>query len=171
MKIDKALSILAVIISTVAVTLSLRILHNDPLGTDISKYDLSNPEATLASVREMANKEDLRAAWQYIKSSILNGENSSSSHLIFGSPTEVKFAKSIEVTESKHESNNGLVISFVKYKVDGIEHHDVLYFKKNKDGKFVMDGYFYTPFDEKEMSEQDKLIGSSIEKFKKTGEI
>ena len=62
MVINRVMSIVALLLSLAAVALSVRAMQRDPLGTDLSRYDLSSPEQTLRSVNRMVTSQDIRAA-------------------------------------------------------------------------------------------------------------
>ena len=49
MKLDRLLVLFAVVLSLTATVISCVALMRDPLGTDLSKYNLSSPEAALRS--------------------------------------------------------------------------------------------------------------------------
>jgi hypothetical protein len=68
MRFDRVLSLCSTVISLVAIVVSLTALRRDPLGTDLSKYDLSSPESTLRSINAIIAKQDLKAGWQLARS-------------------------------------------------------------------------------------------------------
>ena len=167
MKLDRVLAVLAVLVSGGALTLSYQALKRDPFGTDLSNYDLSSPERTLQSLNRMAIKQDLRAAWQLFRSKV---EEEPEGKLFLSEEVDIRVPKSIEVGKSASEKNNGLVVSFVTYRVSGVDYRKVMYFRKDEAGRFAPADAFYVPYGT-EKNDQDKILESSIDDFTKTGKL
>lgn len=132
MAINRAMSIVAFFLSLVAIALSIRTMQRDPLGTDLSKYDLSSPEQTLRSVNRMATKQDIRAALQLLKLEVQDEGNDMKLFLSDGVVLNV--LKSVEISNSGAAKNNGMVVSFVKFTVSGVDYYTVQYFRKDQFG-------------------------------------
>jgi hypothetical protein len=169
MKLDRLLVLFAVLLSVTATMISSVALMRDPLGTNLSKYNLSSPEATLRSVNSMVAGQDLRAAWQFFKTAI-QSESGPEMKIFFSDDAKIAVLKSIEVSNSINPKNNGTIISFVKCTVAGVDYYSVQYFKKDPSNRFSLGGSFYIPYGT-QGNEQDKAIESAIEKFKKTGKL
>jgi hypothetical protein len=169
MKLDRLLVLFSVVLSLAASIVSCFALMRDPLGTDLSKYDLSSPEATLRSVNAIVARQDLRAAWELLKRAF-QGESSPEIKLFLSDNAKIAVLKSIEVSNSANPENNGTIVSFVKCTVAGVDYYSVQYFRKDRSNRFSLGGSFYVPYDTKG-SEQDKAIESAIQEFKKTGKI
>jgi hypothetical protein len=167
MRFDRILALLAVLISCAALAVSYKTMMRDPFGTDISNYDLSSPERTLQSLNRMAVTQDLRAAWQLFRSKL---EEEPEGKLFLSDNVEIQVPKSIEVSRSAGEKNNGLVVSFVTYRVAGVDYRKVMYFRKNEAGQFTPSDAFYVPYGT-EKNEQDKILDTAIEEFTKTGKL
>lgn len=169
MKFERVLGILAVAVSSVALVVSVIAARRDLLGTDISNYDLSSPEKTLQSISSMVARQDLRAGWQLLKV-FLDLDATPETKLFFSNGIKLTVLKSIEVSNSAYPKNNGLIVSFVKFTVSGVDYHTVQYFRKDQSNRFLLAGMLYVPFGT-EKNEQDKMLESAIEEFKKTGKI
>lgn len=170
MKLDRWLALLAVAMSAAALGVSMAQTRRDPLGTDISKYDLSSPEKTLRSINSMASRQDLRAAWQLVRG-MLESDTDPGTKLIFSEGAEISVLKSTEVSSSANAANKGLVVSFVKFTVAGVEYRTVQYFRRDQLNRFRPAESFYVPPYGTEKSEEDKALEAAIEAFKKTGKI
>ena len=140
-----------------------------PLGSDISNYDLSSPWKTLKSINSMVAKQDLRAGWQLLKV-LLQSDTSPETKLFFSDEVNLTVLRSIEVTGSAYPKNNGIIVSFVKFTVAGVDYHTVQYFRKDPSNRFCIGEAFYVPYGTSK-NDQDKILESTIEEFKKTGKI
>lgn len=169
MKLDRSLSVLSIVVSLIAIALSVHAIRQDPFGTDLSNYDLSSPEHTLKSINTMVAKQDIRAGWQLFKTQ-LQADASPETKLFFSEGVKVTVLKSIEVSKSAGSKNNGLVVSFVTFTVSGVDYHTVQYFRKDQTNRFQLGEAFYVPYGT-EKNEQDKSIEAAIEEFKNTGKI
>ena len=167
MKPDKLLAFLAIAISCAAIAISLVALSRDPLGTDLSKYDFSSPENTLRSINSMVAKQDLRAAWQMLKGA-LQSDSSPDMRLFLADKPTISVIKSIEVSDSGNPKNNGVIVSFVKLTVSGVDYYTVQYFKKDQANRFNLTSDFSLLYVTAK-SDKDKALESAIEEFKKTG--
>jgi hypothetical protein len=107
MAVNRAMSMVALLLSLVAIALSVRTMQRDPLGTDLSKYDLSSPEQTLRSINRMATKQDIRAALQLLKSEVQ--DEGKDIKLFLSDGVTLTVLKSIEMSNSGAPKNNGLV--------------------------------------------------------------
>lgn len=172
MKFDRLLSVLALILAILALLISLGIGRPSPLGSDISTYDLSNPKAALSSVQGMVKNNDLRAGIQYLKNLVVMDDKDSDLNFFFDEVTDLNLAKTFVITGSGEESENGKVVSFVTYKVKGVEFRKIFYFKKLDDGTFYLTGAF-TPayYPEEKKTEADKRYSAMIKNFKDTGAV
>ncbi len=167
MKLLRFLVLISLVISSAAIFFSLQAIRRDPLGSDISKYDLSSPESTLRSINNMATRQDLRAAWQLMKNAFQN-DDSPEIKLFLSDAPKISVLKSIEVSNSANPKNNGIIVSFVKFTVSGVDYYTVQYFRKDRSNRFYFGGNFYA-FGTK--TDQDKALESAIEEFKRTGKI
>jgi hypothetical protein len=167
MAINRAVSIVAFLLSLVAIVLSVRTMQRDPLGTDLSKYDLSNPEQTLRSINRMATKQDIRAALQLLKSEVQ--DEGKDMKLFLSDGVTLTVLKSVEVSNSGAKKNNGLVVSFVKFTVSGVDYYTVQYFRKDQSNRFQLAERVGTLASEK--TESDSNLDAAIEEFEKTGKL
>jgi hypothetical protein len=167
MKLDRLLVLFSLLLSCAAT--SGIAFKRDPLGTDISKYDLSSPESTLRSINTMATKQDVRAAWQLLRIIALQRDDTGDTKLFLSDEVKIVVLKSLEVSNSGDPKNNGLIVSFVRYTISGVDYHTVQYFRKDQLNRFYMRGGFYVFGTEQ--TEQDKALAAAIEEFKKTGKI
>jgi hypothetical protein len=167
MKLARVLALLALLIALGALAVSYKALKSDPFGTNIANYDLSSPEHTLQSLNRMGVTQDIRAAWQLFSSKI---EEDPEGKLFLSRDIEIRVPKSIEVGKSAHEKNNGLVVSFVNYRVSGVDYRKVMYFRKNDAGQFVPTDAFYVPYGTNKNA-QDEALEAAIEEFTKTGKL
>jgi hypothetical protein len=142
-------------------------MQRDPLGTDVSKYDLSSPEQTLRSVNRMATKQDIRAALQLLKSEVQDEDKVFKLFLSDG--VDLTVLKSVEISNSGAPKNNGLVVSFVKFTVSGVDYYTVQYFRKDQSNRFQLAERVGTLASEK--TESDSNLDATIEGFEKTGKL
>jgi hypothetical protein len=167
MAINRAISIIAFLLSLVAIALSVRTMQRDPLGTDLSKYDLSSPEQTLRSVNRMATKQDIRAALQLLKSEVQ--DEGKDFKLFLSDGVNLTVLKSVEISNSGASKNNGLVVSFIKFTVSGVDYYTVQYFRKDQLNRFQLAervGALST-----EETESDTSLDAAINEFEKTGKL
>ena len=170
MKLDRIFSVLALVIATAALLLSLGIGRPNPLGSDLSRYDMSNPEAALSAVRRMVAKEDLRAGLQYLKRITLK-EDDPQINFFFDDVTDVNLVKTFTISGSGWEENNGRIISFVKYKIRGVDYRHVFAFRKTDEGTFYLDDPYIRPIPYEEKNEADQRYELMIKRFRETGAI
>ena len=167
MEINRGMSIIAFILSLVAIALSVRTMQHDPLGTDLSKYDLSSPEQTLRSINKMVTRQDVRAALQLLKSEVQ--DDGKDTKLFLSDGVTLTVLKSVEMSNSGAPKNNGLVVSFVKFTVSGVDYYTVQYFRKDQSNRFQLAervGTFGT-----EKTESDSNLDAAIEEFEKSGKL
>jgi hypothetical protein len=167
MAVNRAMSMVALLLSLVAIALSLRTMQRDPLGTDLSKYDLSSPEQTLRSINRMATKQDIRAALQLLKSEVQ--DEGKDIKLFLSDGVTLTVLKSIEMSNSGAPKNNGLVVSFVKFTVSGVDYYTVQYFRKDRSNRFQLAervGMFGA-----EKTESDSNLDAAVQEFEKTGKL
>ena len=107
MKIDRLLLAASLLISLAAVTISTIALRRDPLGTDVSAYDLSSPENTLRAINRMVATQDLKAAWQLLKVNLQS--DSSEMNLFLAENAQIQVLKSIELGQSKEQRFDRIV--------------------------------------------------------------
>mgnify|MGYP001561363060 CR=1 FL=1 len=169
MRLERILIILSLLASIIALLISIAVLKNNPLGTDLAKYDLSSPENTLKSINKMVANYDARAGWQLFRLG-LQSDTSPSTKLFFLNQADVKVLKSIEVSNSADSKNNCLIVSFVKFNVSGVDYNTVQYFRKDQLNRFYFGEAFYVPY-ETEKTAQDKALEAAIEEFENTGKI
>jgi hypothetical protein len=167
MRLDRIVAVLALIVAVAALALSLQAFKRDPWGTDLSNYDLTSPERTLRSLNRMVLNQDLRAGWQLLRSRM---QEEPEGKLFLADNIDITVPTSIEVSKSAGEKNNGLVVSFVTYRVSGVDYRKVMYFRKNEAGQFTPADAFYVPYGT-EKNDQDKLLEAAIEDFTKTGKL
>ncbi len=115
MAINRAISIVALLLSLAAIALSVRTMQRDPLGTDLSRYDLSSPEQTLRSVNRIATKQDVRAALQFLKSEVQDEDKDFKLFLSDG--VNLTVLKSVEISNSGVPKNNGRCVVHQIYRV------------------------------------------------------
>lgn len=168
MKSETAMSLVAIAMSTVAIVVSGITAARDPLGTDLSKYDLSSPENTLRSIHAMAERRDLKAGWELAKT-LIQTDAPPETKLFLGEDVKLRVVKSVEVAGSVNPSNNGTIVSFVTFTVSGVDYYTVQFFKRES-GKFYLGGSFSIPYGT-EPNEADKALQASIAQFKATGVI
>ena len=167
MAINRAVSIVAFLLSLVAIVLSVRTMQRDPLGTDLSKYDLSSPEQTLRSVNKMATKQDIRAALQLLKSEVQ--DEGKDMKLFLSDGVTLTVLKSVEISNSGAPKNNGLVVSFIKFTVSGVDYYTVQYFRKDQLNRFQLAERVWALSTEK--TESDTSLDAAIGEFEKTGKL
>jgi hypothetical protein len=167
MAINRAMSIVAFLLSLVAIALSVRTMQRDPLGTDLSKYDLSSPEQTLRSINRMATKQDIRAALQLLKIEVQ--DEGKDIKLFLSDGVTLTVLKSVEISNSGAPKNNGLVVSFVKFSVSGVDYYTVQYFRKDQSNRFQLAERVGTFGAEK--TESDSNLDAAINEFEKTGKL
>ena len=169
MNADRKISIAAICLAGVALANSYFTSRSSPLGTSITNYDLKSPEAVLGSMREMAKREDLRAAWQYFRLSLVSSGDVGFA-LLVDDVAELRFLKSVEVTGSGNKINNGKIVSFIKFKRDGVEYRYIQYFEKKGETYFLSSPYV-KPYVESDVTEKDSSIKAQIDRFESTGEV
>ena len=77
--------------------------------------------------------------------------------------------KSIEVSGSGVPKNNGLVVSFVKFTVSGVDYYTVLYFRKDQANQFKLaERHFVIA---SQQTESDKSLDAAVADFEKTGKL
>lgn len=167
MAINRAMSIVAFLLSLVAIALSVRTMQRDPLGTDLSKYDLSSPEQTIRSINRMVTKQDIRAALQLLKSEVQ--DQGKDIKLFLSDGVTLTVLKSVEMSNSGAPKNNGLVVSFVKFTVSGVDYYTAQYFRKDQSNRFQLAERVGTFGAEK--TESDSNLDAAIEEFEKTGKL
>ena len=136
MAINRVISTVALLLSLAAIALSVRTMQRDPLGNDLSKYDLSSPEQTLRSINKIVTKQDIRAALQLLKSEIR--DEGKDTKLFLSDGVTLAVLKSVEVSNSGAQKNNGLIVSFVKFTVSGVDYYTVQYFRKDPSNRFQL---------------------------------
>lgn len=168
MKLVRLLALLSLVISLAAIAVSLQAIRRDPLGTGISKYDLSSPENTLRSIHNIVVNQDIKAALQLLKFNLRDAPNPDAK-LLLSDSVRITVVKSVEVSNSGRPKNNGIVVSFVKFTVSDVDYRTVEYFRKDPSGRF----YFEIGFerDHSNMTDEDNALESSIGEFLKTGKI
>ena len=77
--------------------------------------------------------------------------------------------KSVEISNSGAPRNNGLVVSFVKFTVSGVDYYTVQYFRRDQSNRFQLAERLGTYGAEK--TENDKNLDAVIEEFEKTGKL
>ena len=169
MRIERILIFISLMVSLAALSMSVVALKKDNLGTDLSNYNLSSPEDTLKSINKMVANYDLKAGFQLFKLASQNNTDPSIK-LFFSDQAEVKVLKSIEVSNSAAPENNGLIVSFVKFNVSGVDYYVVKYFRKDQSNRFYFGDSFYMPYGT-EKNAQDQALEAAIEEFKKTGKL
>jgi hypothetical protein len=169
MKIDRVLAIAACVLSLLAIGMSVRTMRHDAFGTDLSSYNLSSPEQTLQSVNQMVARQDVRAGWELFKT-LLQADSSPETKLFLSDDVKVTVVKSIEVADSSGPKNKGLIVSFVRFNVSGVDYHTVQYFRKDASNRFLLGEAFYVPYGA-EKTAQDKQLEAAIAEFKTTGKV
>ncbi len=170
MKTDRQVALVALAVAVISLVVSIVGYYRDPLGTDISKYDLSSPENTLRSLNKMVASQDARAAWQLLRS-VMEAEAGPEAKLFLSEDVKIQVLKSVEVTDSGNTHNNGLIISFVKFSLSGVDYHTVHCFRKDQSNRFTMGGTFIAPYGAEKQTDQDRAFEAAIEEFKKTGKL
>lgn len=169
MKLDRYLAVFAALLSVAAMALAVQAMKRDPLGTGLSTYNLSSPEATLQSIHAMVERQDARAGWQLFKT-LLQADANPDTKLFLSDGAKIKVLKSVEVANSAGPKNNGLVVSFITFNVAGVDYRTIHYFRKDQSNRFLLGETFYVPYGT-EKNEQDKSLEAQIEEFKKTGKL
>jgi hypothetical protein len=168
MAINRMLSIIAVLLSLAAIVLSVQTIRRDPVGTDLSKYDLSSPERTLRSVNAMIKKQDIRAGLQFLKNE-LQGHEGNEWKLFLADDMTLSVLKSIEISDSGVRENNGIIVSFVKFNISGVDYYTVQCFRKDQSSRFFLEER--SPAFGEQKSESDKNLDAAIEEFEKSGKL
>ena len=168
MKFDRFLVLLAVVLSSLSIVISLAVFRRDPLGADLSTYNLSSPENTLRSINKIVATDNLRAALELVKV-VVEREGNSDAKLFLSDNPRIVVLKSIELSNSGDPKNNGTIISFVKVTVSGVDYYTVQYFRKDALGRFNLGGSSYVL--ESAKTSEDKAMDSAIAEFRKTGKL
>jgi len=130
-------------------------------------YNLSSPEQTLRSINRIATKQDIRAALQLLKSEVQDEDKVFKLFLSDG--VNLTVLKSVEISNSGSAKNNGLVVSFIKFTVSGVDYYTVLYFRKDQLNRFQLAER--VPTLSSENTESDTRLDAAIEEFEKTGKL
>jgi len=168
MKIDRLIALVAVVLSSLAIIVSLLAFKRDPLRTDLSTYNFTSPENTLQSINKIVARNDLGAALELLKG-MWERDADPDMKLFLSDGAKITVLKSIELSNSGNPKNNGTIISFVKFTLSGVDYYTVQYFKKDQVGRFTLGGSLYVA--ESDKSSEDKAIESAIAEFKKTGKV
>jgi hypothetical protein len=165
-------SFLALAVSSVSLYLTVGMQRRDPLGNDLSHYDLSSPEKSLRSFSSMISNQDVKAGLELLKSVLQDGADTDMK-VYFTDPQHINVVKSIEVAGSGRPKNNGTIVSFVKFTVAGVDYNTVQYFHRDESGRFRPSDPFYEPIGPPTdpPTEKDKEIAAQIESFKKSGKL
>jgi hypothetical protein len=169
MATNRILSIIALLLSLAAIVISVRVMQSNLLGTDLSKYDLSSPEQTLRSVNRMVAKQDIRAALQLLKSELQGEDEGKNLKLFLSDGATLSVLKSLEVSNSGVAKNNGLIVSFIKFTVSGVDYYTVQYFRRDQSNRFLLADRI--PAFGTEKTESDTSLDAAIEEFEKTGKL
>jgi hypothetical protein len=167
---DRIVSVVSLVIATVALLVALGVGRPNPFGKPLDEYDLSNPQAALLSIQDMVETENLRAGISYFIGLLAIDDKDGKFSFFSDDVTDIKFVKSFEIKDSGYERNNGRVVSFVQYKIKGIEYRQVFYFTQSK-GKFYPANDYSYPYSEDSRTESDKRYNAMIEQFKATGKV
>lgn len=117
----------------------------------------------------MMRNRDIKAGIQLLEATA-QLEVKPESRYLFSANPELKVIKSIEVRNSGRVENNGIIVSFVKAKISGVEYNFIQHFKRDDQGRFLPGGYFFSPYGDA-ATEEDKELDARIERFKKTGQL
>lgn len=169
MRIEKTLIALSLVLSLAAIGISVASYKKQILGTSISAYDLSSPETTLKSINKIVHSRDFLAAWELFRI-VLDRDTDPTTKLYFSSQPEIKVLKSIEVDDSGYPENNGLIVSFVRFSVSGVDYKNVQYFRKDQLNRFFPADAFFLPY-KTEKKAKDESVEAAIKEFEKTGNI
>ena len=170
MKIDRVISVLALVTATVALLIALGIGRADPYGKSLDEYDISNPQAALQTMQKIATERNFRAGISYFVDFLLADEENSQLAFFRNDATDIKVVKSFEIQNSGEKNNNGKITLFVQYKVKGVEYRQVFFFMQHQ-GKFYPTGDFYAPYSDENKTDSDKQYAEMIKKFKDSGKI
>ncbi|MGC1499444.1 MAG: hypothetical protein WA800_05555 [Terriglobales bacterium] len=170
MAIDRTTSTLALALSLAAIILSILTMRRDPLGSDLSTYDLSSPEQTLRSINRMVKSQDLRAGLQLVKDEVRSSSDGDKGAKLFLSDAlTITVLKSIELSNSGVPKNNGTIVSFVKFNISGVDYYSTQYFRKDQSGRFLLTDRPFAFGDAK--TDSDKTLDTAIDGFEKTGKL
>lgn len=171
MAVNRTMSIIALVLSLAAIGLSVQTTRRDPLGTDLSKYDLSSPEQTLRSINKIVARQDIRAALQLLKNEVWaeSGGDKEAKLFLSDSPA-LTVLRSIEVSNSGDPKNNGTVVSFVKFSVSGVDYYTVQYFRKDQSSRFLFTGRPLV-FAAEKKTDSDRSLDAAISHFEETGKL
>ena len=171
MAFNRAMSVIALVLSLVAVGLSIQTARRDPLGADLSRYDLSSPEQTLRSINKMIAGRDVRDALQLLKDEIwLESGADKEAKLFLTDDAALTVVRSVEVSDSGDPKNNGTVVSFIKFNVSGVDYYTVQCFRKDQSGRFLITGRPIV-FGEEKKTDSDRALDAAIVEFERTGKI
>lgn len=175
MKIDRVLASIAVILSMFALVVATMALRRNPMGSGLASYDLSSPEKSILAARKMIANRDLNAGFDLIgifgqQELVDSVKADPGAKLFLSQASEISVVKSIEVHGSAVPENNGLIVSFVNFKVDPIEYHVVINFRKHQLGRFLLGNMTAIP-NGTEPSESDKALQAMEDAFNKTGKF
>lgn len=123
----------------------------DPLGSGISKYDLSTPKAALVSQMKMQLNTDIRAVLEL--ESRLKGRT---------------LKEAISTLDVRKEAEyRGRKLLFVSFKEDGVTKHKVEAFTKDANTGFWIPDYV----GEYEVEKDDKDLAAQMRRWKERGDL
>lgn len=144
-----ALSSLALIVSLAALARSF--LH-DPLGSGLSKYDLTSPKACLISELKIEQAQDVRAELQLAQ--LRRGPK--------------KIAERLKTLEVRKETEwNGKKILFISFEENGIKHYDVRGFEKDAESGLWMPSHV----DAFTVGRDNRPLADQMEKWERAGQL
>jgi len=71
---------------------------------------------------------------------------------------------------SANPKNNGLIVSFVKFTIAGVDYHTVQYFRKDQTNRFMPGGSYYVPYGTKK-NDEDVALETAVQAFKQKGQL
>lgn len=171
MAASRAMSVIALVLSLAAIGLSIQTMRRDPFGTDLSKYDLSSPEQTLRSINKMISSQDIRATLQLLKNEVwVESAGDKQAKLFLSDSPILTVLRSVELSNSGDPKNNGIVVSFVKFSVSGVDYYTVQCFRKDQSNRFLLTERPVV-FGEERKTDSDKNLDAAIQEFENTGKI
>lgn len=147
------------------------------LGKGINSYQLDTPENTVHSIIQMLNENDALALWQYYKILLqatlvdeFSGKDPSDERalvsLLISGVDNVSVEKIHKVKSSVNLNNNGIVLVFVSYVLDGVENRVIVTLYQAPRGLFVLAERSYSVRGYKKRSEEDNYIDKLITEWK-----
>jgi hypothetical protein len=171
---DRLVSALALIFSLFSLSVSIYLLARNPLGRGLAAYDFSSPRQSIDSITNIIMSRDIAALIDAgLETFGETGEKTSKNksimkYLLDRRPVNYEILRSLEITESSVDANVGLILTFIRYELDGVTYHTCQAFKRQSKGRYIPTTLTesYAP-----PSDADKALQSTIHEFEMFGRL